>query len=255
MRLAGKTAIVTGAGYGIGRGIAVRFGMEGACVAIAFGHDREKARETVRLVERAGASAIAVKCDVRRCDEVQDMVDTTLQAFGRVDILVNNAGVGRMTAFLDIPEEEWDVMLDTDLKGSFLCSQRAARAMVAGGKGGRIIHISSTQCEHPLAGMAHYASAKTGLIGLTRVMALELGPYHICVNTIAPGTTESELTRAYLSDPATRARALASIPIGRIGTPEDVAGLAVFLASSESDYVSGSTIYVDGGLLTSPNLV
>jgi NAD(P)-dependent dehydrogenase (short-subunit alcohol dehydrogenase family) len=255
MRLAEKTAIITGAGYGIGRGIAIRFANEGADIAVGYGHNREKAEETAELVRSTGRQALVIKCNVRSSVEVGSMVDTTLKTLGKIDIMVNNAGIVRVTPFLDISEEEWDTVVGTDLKGCFLCAQRAAQAMVRRGLGGKIINIGSTQGEHPLPGRTHYAAAKTGLLGMARVMAFELAEHAICVNTIEPGATLSEMTRPFLVDSKAEAKMLEGIPMHRLGTPEDIASLAVFLASSESDYITGAVIVVDGGLLTSPNLV
>jgi NAD(P)-dependent dehydrogenase (short-subunit alcohol dehydrogenase family) len=255
MELKDKIAVITGAGYGIGRGIAQRFAEEGADVVVAYGHNADKARETAKLVQDAGRQALMVQCDVTQSAQVNAMVSRTTAEFGRIDILINNAGIARITPFLEISEQEWDYLIDVDLKGPFLCTQAVAREMAKAGYGGKIINIGSVHGHRSLPGRAHYAAAKSGLEGLTKVMAYELAEHRINVNTIGPGATESAMTEPFLHDPATLRFMLENIPWGSIGKPVDIAHLAVFLASDKADYITGVTIYIDGGLLTSPQMV
>jgi len=254
-RLAGKNAIVTGAGHGIGRGIALRLAEEGASVVVAYGHDIEKAEETADLIRGLERKVLVTKCDVTLSSDVAKTVEAAIREFGSIDVLVNNAGIARDTPFIDISEEEWDLMLDTHLKGSYLCSQQVARSMIGAGRGGTIINISSIKGSQPVPLALHYSAAKAGLESLTRGTAYELAPYGIRVNAIEPGATVSGMTHPFLAKPDIKKRMLESIPLHRIGTPEDVGNLVVFLASSESDYITGAIIPVDGGVLTAPTVV
>jgi NAD(P)-dependent dehydrogenase (short-subunit alcohol dehydrogenase family) len=241
MRLAGKHALVTGAGRGIGLAIANALAREGAAVAIAD-LDGGRAESAVASVR---GRALAIRADVADPDSVAAMVGTALEAFGRLDILVNNAGIGGSTPFLQTSLEEWRRILDVNLTGAFLVAQAVARGMVKAG-GGRIVNIASLSGQRGGNGRAAYGSAKAGLELLTKVMAVELAPYNINVNNIAPGAIETEMAK-YAHDQATRAAYNYLIPMTRYGTPEEIADAAVFLCSDESRYVHGHTLNVDGG--------
>ena len=248
VRLEERVAIVTGAGSGNGRGIALRFAEEGARI-VAADVDVEAARQTADLVARAGGEAHALRADVSRRDEAAAMVEAAGERFGAVDILVNNAGVETLVPVLDLAESEWDRVIDTNLKGAFLCGQIAARAMVSAGTPGAIVNIASINAKIALAGQAHYTASKGGLVMLTKAMALDLAPHGIRVNAIGPGVIETRMTERSLSDPQRRAMLLSKVPLGRVGQPRDVAHAALFLASDEASYITGATLYVDGGWL------
>ena len=248
MRLKDRVAIITGAGSGNGRGIALRFSEEGARI-VAADVDSESAQETANLVEDAGGEAFAVRVDVSRREQVSAMVEAAAEQFGGIDILVNNAGVETLVPLLDLEESEWDRIVDTNLKGAFLCGQIAARAMVSAQASGAIVNIASINAKIALAGQAHYTSSKGGLIMLTKSMALDLAPHGIRVNAIGPGVIETRMTERSLSDPERRAMLLSKVPLGRVGQPRDVANAALFLASDEASYITGTTLYVDGGWL------
>ncbi len=248
MRLKDRVAVVTGAGSGNGRGIALRFAEEGARI-VAADLDMESAETTAHLVEDAGGEAIAVCADVGRREQGVAMVKAARERFGGVDILVNNAGVETLVPVLDLEEREWDRVIDTNLKGAFLCAQIAARAMVDARTPGAIVNIASINAKIALAGQAHYTASKGGLIMLTKAMALDLAPHRIRVNAIGPGVIETRMTEASLSDPERRAMLLSKVPLGRVGQPRDVANAALFLASDEASYITGTTLYVDGGWL------
>ena len=248
MRLEDRVAIVTGAGAGNGRGIALRFAEEGARI-VAADLDLAAARGTADRVAERGGEAIAVHADVSRHAQVASLVDAARERYGGVHILVNNAGVETLIPLLDLDEEEWDRVIDTNLKGAFLCAQIAARAMVAEKNPGTIVNIASINAKIALAGQAHYTSSKGGLIMLTKSMALDLAPHGIRVNAIGPGVIETRMTERSLADPERRAMLLSKIPLGRVGQPRDVANAALFLASDEASYITGTTLYVDGGWL------
>jgi L-rhamnose 1-dehydrogenase len=247
MRLKDKVAIVTGATRGIGRAVAVRFGQEGARVAVV-GRDEAKGRETVHLVQEAGSQAVFVPTDVSDRAQVQAMVDAVVQHWGRIDILVNNAGICPFEDFLDMTEALWEQVLDVNLKGYFLCSQAVARVMVEQGTGGRIIAVSSISAEFGGSQQAHYCATKAGINALIKSMAISLGPHGITCNAVLPGTVETDINRQTLSDPEVRAYWLQRGPIGGLGQPEDIAGPVLFFASDDSTWCTGSMLVVDGGV-------
>ena len=249
MRLKGKIAIITGAGSGIGRATAIKFAQEGADVGILYAFEPGQAEETARMVVAAGRQALLLPADVRSKGQVEAAVALTLQTFGRLDVMVSNAAIYHWSPFLEIPEDEWDRVLETNLKGVFLCGQAAAQAMVAGGRPGKILLISSTQSERPLVGTAHYGASKSGILSLARTMALELAAHRIGVVVISPGVIEAAGNIRKLSDPVIRRQVERQIPWQRVGQPEDVANLAAFLASDEAEYITGCNISIDGGLL------
>ncbi|MDQ6884785.1 MAG: SDR family oxidoreductase [Candidatus Dormibacteraeota bacterium] len=245
--LDGKVAIVTGAGSGIGHAIAERFGREGAAVGVNYFGYESQAEELASRISRAGRKSIAVMADVSDRDQVQDMVEQVLKQLGRVDVLVNNAGVESPAPFLEITEQSWDKMLNVDLKGAFLCAQACGRAMKE--IGGSIINISSIHEDHTFPGFTPYCAAKGGLRMMMRNAALELSQYRIRVNNIAPGAIATPINEPTLHDPKKMAELHRIIPLGEMGRPEDVAEVALFLASDRSRYVTGSTYFVDGGMV------
>jgi NAD(P)-dependent dehydrogenase (short-subunit alcohol dehydrogenase family) len=245
MRLHKLTAIVTGAGTGIGQGIAIAFAKEGAQIVVA-GRRKEPLEQTVAQIQKAGGVARAVVCDVSVNTQVEALVKEAVEIFGGVDILVNNAGVYRAHDALTMTDEEWDSVMSIDLKGVWYCSKAVIPQMLAK-KRGKIIHISSIAGLIGFEQSAAYCAAKGAVINLTREMALDYAPRGIFVNGIAPGVIASDMTNPMLQNDAVKNDFLAKTPVGRIGTPEDIAHAAVFLASSESDFIVGQTIVVDGG--------
>jgi NAD(P)-dependent dehydrogenase (short-subunit alcohol dehydrogenase family) len=242
-------ALVTGASRGIGRAIALRFGKEGANVAINYEQNLAAAEEVAEALKRIGRNVLVIQGDVARADQAREMIRKAVETFGRLDILVNNAGVARRVPFLEIDEEEWDSTQAVSLKGAFLVGQAAARQMVQQG-GGRIINIASIRSYYAYPGLTHYEAAKAGLCMLTRGMAAELAPFGVRVNAIAPGMVETDANRHNLANPAFREDRLGRIPLGRFGLPDDVAGAAVYLASEDSSFTTGSVIVIDGGQTT-----
>jgi NAD(P)-dependent dehydrogenase (short-subunit alcohol dehydrogenase family) len=248
MRLSGKHAIVTGAGSGIGRAVALGFAREGAGV-VAADVDEGRARETASAIEAAGGQALAARVDVSSGASVAALLTAALARFPRIDVLLNNAGVSSRAPFLELAEEEWDRVLGVNLKGQFLVGQAVAKHMVERGGGGSIINTSSQLAEgaaNPRS--AHYLASKGGSRMLTRGMAVDLAPYGIRVNALAPGVTVTNLTRQRLDDDAEWRRiALERIPAGRLGQPDDLVGACVFMASDDSAYMTGATLVIDGG--------
>jgi NAD(P)-dependent dehydrogenase (short-subunit alcohol dehydrogenase family) len=250
MRLDGKTGIVTGARRGIGRAIALALAREGATVVVSD-ISQEDSQKVVDEIKRMGRRGLALKCDVSFSNDVEDMVRRTVAEFGRVDILVNNAGIIAYKPFLELTEEDWDRTLNVNLKGQFLCARAAARDMVKN-KSGRIINIASISsggCGIAFPLIAHYTASKGGVGALTEALALELTPLGINVNAICPGAIDTDMAKG-AKESGQLQQVLARIPKGRLGQPQDIANLAVFLASDESDYISGAAIVIDGGWLT-----
>lgn len=252
MNLHGRIAVVTGGSHGIGRGIAVALASHGCNIAFCYSRDHEGSIETIAQVEAAGAKAIAVRADVSSRDQVDAVIRSTVDEFGQIDILVNNAAVLTVTPLLDMKEDEWDRVVDVNLKGYFLMGQAAAREMVRHGRGGRIINLGSVLGEWPLPGRTHYCATKAGIVMLTKVWAIELAEYGITANVIEPGTIESEMTAPMLATDAQRRLMTAPIPLGRIGRSIDIGEAAAFLASNEASYITGATLLIDGGLTISP---
>jgi len=247
MKLLGKIALVTGGSRGIGRGIALAFAKEGASVAINYVSDDAAATKTTKEIRSLGGKSQCFRADTSSVEQVQEMISRVLEEYGLIDILVNNAGVIRRTPFLEISEEEWDLIMRINLKGYFLCGQAVARHMVER-RQGRIINIASANQIIASPNVTHYSVSKAGVAMLTKQMAVELAPYKINVNGIAPGLIETDLNRKDLANPEYRQTRLSRIPLGIIGKPEDIAGAAVFLASDDSRLVTGTTIFVDAGV-------
>lgn len=244
-RLAGRVALVTGAGRGIGAGIALRLGTEGATVIVHYGTSEEGAKRVATQITEQGGSAHIAQADVRNPSDVERLVQWTVQECGGLDILVNNAGIDPRHAFLELTPAQWDAIVDTNLKGTFLCTQAAARSMVRA-KYGRIINIGSVHGVLSQPNMTAYAASKGGIVMFTKQVALELAPHGITVNCVAPGVVEVE--KYYEQFPGYDADQLGSkLPVGRVGYPHDVAGIVAFLASEEACFITGQNIIVDGG--------
>ncbi|MDP2737015.1 MAG: glucose 1-dehydrogenase [bacterium] len=245
MRLKDKVAIITGAGSGIGRGAALAFAREGAKVLVADWEEKN-GRETVELIKKQGGEAMFAKVDVSQSSDVENMVKQCLAAYGRVDILFNNAGIVKMGALHETAEADWDQVISVNLKGVFLCSKAVIPQMLKQGKG-KIVNTSSIAGLVAFDQLSAYCASKGGIIALTREMAVEYGPKKINVNCIAPGVIKTAMTKDMLDDPATVQGFAASTPYPRLGEPEDIAMAAVYLASDESDFITGNILVVDGG--------
>jgi NAD(P)-dependent dehydrogenase (short-subunit alcohol dehydrogenase family) len=244
--LDGKVAIVTGGSSGIGKAIVKTYLDHGAKVMIVD-VDEEGLQETEKELAKFKEKVLLVKGDVTKVEDVRKTVDETVKKWTQIDVLVNNAGVGTISSLIEMTEEEWDYVLDINLKGMFLFTREVAKVMIEQ-KEGCVINLSSINEEVPLAGEIHYCVSKGGVKMLTRAVALELAPYNIRVNAIAPGMTDTALTEELLVIPELKSAVLHQIPLGRIGRPKDIAKVAVFLASDYASWVTGSTICVDGGM-------
>jgi len=247
--LAGKTALVTGASKGVGKGIALELARAGCHVAVNYNSDAAGAAATVSEITARGLKAFAVQANVGVSAEVDAMFSMVLQEFGKIDVLVNNAGVQTWKALLDLEEAEWDRVIDTNLKGTFLCSQRAARLMKEHG-GGRIVNIGSGCNKVAFPHLVDYTASKGGIEMFTKVAAAELGQYNITVNCVAPGAVEIERTKHEAGDYAGTWAKLT--PLGRVGVPADIGKTVAFLAGPGADFITGQTIWVDGGLFSKP---
>ena len=248
-RLAGKVAIVTGAASGIGKAIALRFASEGAQVVINYRGKPDDAEAMKTEIEAAGGKAIAVQADVSKLPETQNLIDETYRQLGRCDILINNAGIEKNAPFWEVTEQDYDAVLDVNLKGVFFLTQALVRKLRDAKQPGRIINMSSVHEDMVFPNFSSYCAAKGGLRMLMRDLAVELGPLGITVNNIAPGAIKTPINKSLLDDKQQLDALLANIPLRRMGEPEEVASLAVFLASDEAAYVSGSTYVLDGGLM------
>jgi len=242
----GKIVLVTGAQQGIGRGMALAFAAAGADVAVNWLDDREAADDVAEEIVQEGQRALLVQGDVSRVDDARRIVAETVEGLGGIDVLINNAGVFPRVPFLEMEESDWDLVLDTNLKGSFFCAQAAARAMIDAGTDGCIVNLSSRALSGASAQSTHYASSKAGLVGLTRAMALELAPHGIRVNAIAPGLVDTAQPRYGNTEEEIAAMARAT-PLGRIGQPADIADMAVFLCSEKAGWITGQVMHVNGG--------
>ena len=248
-RLDGQVAIVTGGKIGIGKAMALAFAEAGADVVICGRTVEDGQLEAVAdEIRGLGLRALAVQADISRKSDVDNLVQRTMDEFGFIDILVNNAGIMIRGGLLEFDEDDWDRIIDIDLKGSYLCSQAVGKRMVERKKG-NIINITSAQAIRPRKQSAAYSIARAGLVTLTRVMAQELGPFNIRVNAIAASIVNTEMTADILADPEYMKPILATVPLGRISEPGDVVGAALFLVSDAASYITGDTISVDGGRL------
>ena len=250
MDLKGKVAIITGARRGMGRMHALALAKAGAKVVVAD-ISLEDCQKVVKEIEKNKGEALAVKCDVAKKEEVDEMVKKAVEKFGKVDILVNNAGICQFKPFLDLTEEEWDRTLNINLKGYFLCAQAAAKEMVKQ-KSGVIINIASVamgQVGVGIPNIVHYCASKGGVVGMTEALAVELAPYNIRVNAISPGMIETPMIDPIKKDPKVAEAMLDRVPMKRVGKSEEVSNLVLFLASDKSSYMTGSTVVIDGGWL------
>jgi len=248
--LKNKVAIITGAGRGIGKADALALAKAGAKVVVSD-ISQEDCEKVVEEIKKNKREAIALKCDVSKKVEVDNMVKAAIDKWGRIDILVNNAGICQFKPFLDLTEEEWDRTLNINLKGYFLCAQAVAKEM-AKQKSGVIINIASVamgQVGIGFPNIAHYCASKGGIVGMTEALAIELAPYNIRVNAISPGMIETPMIDPVKQDPKAMEGILARVPMQRVGKPEEVSNLVLFLASEESSYMTGSTVVIDGGWL------
>lgn len=242
MMLKDKVAIVTGARRGIGRGIAIVLAKEG-CNVVVSDINQEDCEKVVEEIEKGDAKGLAIKCDVSSKKEVDNLISKTIEKFGKLDILVNNAGIFPFVPFLEMTEADWDKVLNVNLKSVFLSSQAAAKVMQ---KGSKIVNISSIAAFIGFPALAHYCASKGGINSMIRSMALELAPKKININAIAPGSIDTP-GASEVSNEEVKKQTLAAIPWGRMGSPEDIANIVVFLASDKADYITGQTIIVDGG--------
>lgn len=249
MRLKDKVAIVTGAATGIGQAIATRFAQEGAAVVVDYVGKPEAAQKTIEQIQQVKGRVIAVEADVSNPAAVQTLLDRTVGEFGKLDIVVNNAGIESKYSFVDYPVDKIQKILNVNLLGPLLVSQAAARQMIKQGQGGRIVNISSVHEDLPMPTNAPYCASKGGLRMLMRTIAVELAKDKITVNNIGPGAIYTPIDADIEAKPELEKALVAEIPLGRWGKPEEVASLAVFLASDEASYVTGSTYFIDGGML------
>ena len=247
-RLEGKVAAVTGGDQGIGRAIVERLAQEGADAAICYRANKAGADEVVAGIQSGGRKAAAFQCDVGVVADGQKFIADSVARFGKVDILVNNAGLERHADFWDATENDFDAVLNVNLKGLFFITQAFVKHRMKAKAGGKVINVSSVHEELPFPHFASYCASKGGVKMLTRNLSIELAPLGITINSIAPGAVETPINKKLLNDPVKLKSLLGNIPLGRLGQPSDVASIAAFLASAESDYVTGTTFFVDGGL-------
>jgi len=241
-----QIVVVTGASRGIGRAVAVRFARDGAAVIVNYKGSEAAAQETAQVVTEAGGAATLVQGDVSNRDDAERLIETAIQQYGRIDVLVNNAGIMRDQLLMRMTDDDWDTVLDTNLKGAFHTTRAALRPMLRK-RSGRIINISSVVGLIGNAGQGNYAAAKAGLIGFTKSIAREVASRSITVNAIAPGYIATEMTDAIPEN--MRGKILEQVPMGRLGTPADVAAVVAFVASSAAAYMTGAVLHVDGGMV------
>ena len=249
MRLQDKVAVVTGAGTGIGQAIALAFAEAGAAVVVDYVGNASVSADTLNKIGAMKGRSLGIDADISLPADVDALVQKTVAAFGKLDIFVNNAGIEKKIAFVDYPLDEWQKIIAINLTGPFLCAQAAAKQMILQGKGGRIINISSIHEDLPMPTNAPYCTSKGGLRMLMRTIAVELAPHQITVNNIGPGAIYTPIDKDVEIDAKLNDQILAEIPMGRWGNPEEVAQLAVYLASDAAAYVTGSTYFIDGGML------
>ncbi|HEX5641690.1 MAG TPA: glucose 1-dehydrogenase [Thermoleophilia bacterium] len=248
MRLEGKRALVTGSSSGIGEAIALRFAREGADVAVHYHREEDEAQRVAAEIQKMGRQSVALGANVGVAAEAEKLVRDAHAALGGLDILVNNAGVEIREPFVEVSEQHYDLVLDVNLKGAFFAAQAAAKLMIAAGTGGRIVNVSSIHEDIAFLQYATYTASKGGMRMLTRTICQELAPHGITVNDIAPGAIATPINKRTLGDGELLHALQEVIPSGRLGEPDEVAGVAVFLASDEAAYVTGSTYYIDGGM-------
>ena len=248
-RLEGKVAIITGSSSGIGQAIAERFASEGADCVIDYRDAHDGPEQTIAAIQAAGGKAVAVQADVTSLTDTKNLVDQAYAQLGRCDILVNNAGIEKRAPFWDVTEADYDAVMDVNLKGAFFLTQAFVRRLRDAKLPGRILNTSSVHEDMAFPNFTSYCCAKGAMRMMTRNLAVELGPLNITINNIAPGAVNTPINTSLLADKPKLNALLANIPLGRLGKPEEVAGLAVLLASEEGGYTTGSTFVVDGGLM------
>jgi glucose 1-dehydrogenase len=249
MRLAGKTALVTGSSQGIGEAVALRLAEEGADVVVNYRSHPEGAARVADQITKLGRRTVAIRADLGRVEEVQRLVRDGVEQLGKLDILVNNAGVEKHADFWEVTEADFDFVINVNLKGVFFTTQAFVRHLIDTKRPGRIINMSSVHEELPFPHFTSYCMSKGGVKMMTRNLAIELAPFGITINSVAPGAIETPINAKLLNDPGKLRALLNNIPLKRLGKPNDIAGVVAFLASSEADYITGTTIVADGGLL------
>lgn len=249
MLLDNKVAIVTGGDSGIGHAISLGLAQAGAAVTINYHRNQAAAEETLRQIQQAGGKGQVVQGDVSHLEDIQALVDSTVQAFGRLDVMINNAGMETRTTLLDTTEHQFDLVIGVDLKSAFFGAQCAAKQMIKQGGGGRIINISSVHEDWPMPGNIAYGCAKGGVRMLTRTAGIELAPYGITVVGVGPGAVNTPIDAATMADPAQRAKLEGAIPLGRVAEPSEIAKLIAWLASDEASYGTATTYFIDGGIM------
>jgi len=248
MKLEGKTVLITGGSQGIGQGIAFRLAEEGADIVVDYVGNPQSADATIAQIQKRGRRGLAVDADISSVDQIHSMMKQAVDSFGGVDVLVNNAGVEKHASIWEATEHDYDLVLTINLKGAFFASQAFVQHRMAVKKPGKIINVSSVHEELPFPHFTSYCASKGGMKMMMRNLSIELAPYGITVNNIAPGAIETPINTALLNDPPKLKALLDNIPLGRLGQVSDVGGVAAFLASSDADYITGATIVVDGGL-------
>jgi glucose 1-dehydrogenase len=249
LQLQKKVAVITGSSLGIGSAIALAIAREGAAVAVDYRSHPDEAKQIVDEVEGFGGKAVSVHADVSDPGDVRNLIQSAVKEFGRLDVMINNAGIEEKMPFLETPLDVWNRTIAVNLTGAWLGCQEAARQMVAQGGPGRIINVSSVHEDLPMPTNSPYCAAKGGLRMLTRTIAVELAPHGITVNNIAPGAVDTPMDAPLERDPDRMQQLLSEIPLQRMGKPEEVAALAVYLASDAASYVTGSTYVIDGGMM------
>ena len=244
-----KVAVITGADSGIGRAIAIQFAKEGAIVVVNYAHNQQKAEEVRQSIQQQNGRALVIQADVGQYQQALGLIHQAVEHFNRLDIMVNNAAMEIHSPFVDVTEEQFDRVISIDLKGAFFCAQAAAREMIQRKTPGRVVNISSVHEDLAMPQNVPYCCAKGGLRMLTRTIALELAPYSITVNNIAPGAVDTPIDADVKADPEKMEALLNEIPLHRMGQPEEIAKLALYLASDAAAYVTGSTYVIDGGLM------
>jgi glucose 1-dehydrogenase len=246
--LDGKVVAVTGGDQGIGRAIVERLANDGADVALCYRSNKAGADEVTAIVQKIGRKAAAIQCDVAKISDGQRFISEAVSQLGRIDVLVNNAGIEKRASFWDVTEQDYDLVLDVNLKGPFFVTQAFVKHRMQAKAGGKVINVSSVHEELPFPHFTSYCASKGGIKMMTRNLSIELAPLGITINSIAPGAIETPINKTLMNDPEKLKSLLENIPLNRLGTAEDVAGIAAFLASSDADYVTGATYFVDGGL-------
>jgi len=249
LRLENKVAVITGSSLGIGSAIALAFAKEGAAVAVDYRSHPDEAKEIVEQIESFGSKAISVHADVSSPEDVKNLIQKAVEEFGRLDVMINNAGMEEKMPFLETPLDVWNRTIAVDLTGAWLGCQEAAKQMVSQGGSGRIINVSSVHEDLPMPTNSPYCAAKGGLRMLMRTIAVELAPHNITVNNIAPGAVDTPMDAPLEQDAHQMQQLLSEIPLRRMAKPEEVAALAVYLASDAASYVTGSTFVIDGGMM------